>query len=134
MNHINPLGYYIRSGDMAFLVADDYEDAEIVNFWDGSKEMEPDPELLSKNLPRQVGNNVVELSPAKVIKRPLNKSEISLRMKKKQNAVAKSPLRKVSISNLSDLNAKDAASLNDSIMASAKLQLETKTTQGFLQF
>ena len=126
---VNPLGYYIRSGDMAFLVADDYEDAEIVNFWDGSKEMEPDPELLSKNLPRQVGNNVVELSPAKVIKRPLNKSEISLRMKKKQNAVAKSPLRKVSISNLSDLNAKDGASLNDSIMASTKLQLETKTVE-----
>ena len=43
--------------------------------------------------------NAYELSPAKVIKRPLNKSEISERMKKKQNAVAKSPLRKVSIGN-----------------------------------
>ena len=41
----------------------------------------------------------------------------------------KSPLRKVSISNLSDLNAKDGASLNDSIIASAKLQLETKTVE-----
>ena len=66
---VNPLGYYIRSGDMAFVIADDYEDAEIVNFWDGSKEMEVDSDLLSKNLPIQVGNNAIELSPAKAIKR-----------------------------------------------------------------
>ena len=39
---VNPLGYYIRSGDMAFLVADTTEDAEIVDSETGRREMEPD--------------------------------------------------------------------------------------------
>ena len=91
---VNPIGYYIRSGDQAFVIADDFEDAEIVNFWNGQKQMDESPEndrMLESLMSRKV-QSAVQLSPAKLFQKE-NRSEIASRLKAMSTAASMSPLR-----------------------------------------
>jgi voltage-gated potassium channel len=95
MTLVNPRGYYIRSGDQAFVIADDFEDAEIVNFWNGQKEMDEDKDEFKPPISKislGVNAKVLQLSPSKLVKKE-EKSVIASRLRKMSNAAANSPIR-----------------------------------------